>query len=54
MRMADQQPTTVAEMFKIAKECWDAIPQKEIHDLVDSMPLRMRELKRVKGSYTSY
>lgn len=50
MRKMEQQPTTVAQMFKVAQECWAAIPQKEIDDLVDSMPFRMKELKRAKGN----
>lgn len=43
------RPTTIDGMFAVAKDIWRAIPQAHIDATVDSMPWRLKEVKKRRG-----
>lgn len=48
------QPTNLRELGRMLTEEWDRIPQHRLRTLVDSMPRRLAEIRRVRGDHTRY
>ena len=47
-------PASLSELKLIIKEEWERISQKELEDLIKSMPKRLEELRKAKGGQTKF
>lgn len=42
------------ELTRALKVCWDEIPQENLVNLIQSMPNRIKECARKRGTHTHY
>lgn len=54
MAMRPRRPTTAEELFEVAQEVWNGMPQSVIDNCIDSMERRLRDVRRNAGSVTKY
>ena len=50
----DNPPTNVAELTQAVVDCWRAIPDQKLTNLVSSMPQHVRALYNARGGHTKY
>ena len=54
IRSRSKFPTSVQNMWDIVQEEWENIPTKFCQKLISSMPERVVDLRKAKGSYTRW
>ena len=54
VRQREVQPRNLAELGQALTEEWDALPQRPINKLVESVPRRIQACIRARGGYTKY
>jgi hypothetical protein len=50
----NDRPSNLDELFQFIKEEWEAVPKDYLHNVVESMPRRMKEVIQNKGGPTHY
>ena len=48
------RPTSADELFAMAQEEWEALPQHVINNSVDSRKRRLKEVRKHRGHPTKY
>lgn len=51
LRARPRIPTSLDELIEATRECWDEIPQEVIDSYIDSMPERVKALRKAKGGH---
>ena len=53
-RVQQVQPRTLEELKAVVRDVWDSFSQKELEEMVEFMPRRIREIVAQKGDATKY
>ena len=53
-KIQEVHPTTLNDMKSCIQEVWDSLSPEELHEMVSSMPRRIRAVIDKKGDFAQY